>query len=286
MCRLYALHATEPTKVECGLVRAQNALMVQSQGDAEGLVHGHGWGVADYPDGAPVIERQTWAAWKGERFAKAAARTYARTVVAHVRKATVGPAHIDNTHPFVFGRYIFAHNGTLPAFESLRPRLLSSMDPIHRDHIRGDTDSEHIFMYFMTLWSRGSQVDFFETVRQGLGAIVVWAHEAAPDEVVGLNVVVTDGERMVVSRYNRSLWMLARAAPHACELCGRSHVHHEAGVAYRSFEVASEPVTHDEPWRPAPNGALVEIGPDVATRIADLPMRADARDGPSKASSR
>ncbi|MEM8752717.1 MAG: class II glutamine amidotransferase, partial [Pseudomonadota bacterium] len=105
MCRLYALHATETTKVECGLVRAQNALMVQSQGDAEGLVHGHGWGVADYPDGAPVIERQTWAAWKGERFAKAAARTYARTVVAHVRKATVGPAHIDNTHPFVFGRY-------------------------------------------------------------------------------------------------------------------------------------------------------------------------------------
>ena len=45
MCRLYAMRANEPTRVECSLVHAQNALMQQSQLDAEGLVHGHGWGV-------------------------------------------------------------------------------------------------------------------------------------------------------------------------------------------------------------------------------------------------
>jgi glutamine amidotransferase len=50
MCRLYALSANEPTRVECGLVRSQNALMRQSQSDAEGKAHGHGWGVADYPN--------------------------------------------------------------------------------------------------------------------------------------------------------------------------------------------------------------------------------------------
>src|SRR5919108_629070 len=46
MCRLYALRANEPTRVECSLVRAQNALMAQSRGDREGLIHGDGWGVA------------------------------------------------------------------------------------------------------------------------------------------------------------------------------------------------------------------------------------------------
>ncbi len=35
MCRLYALHANEPIRVECSLVTAQNALMRQSQGDSE-----------------------------------------------------------------------------------------------------------------------------------------------------------------------------------------------------------------------------------------------------------
>ena len=49
MCRLYALRANEPTRVECSLVRSQNNLMRQSERDSEGLVHGHGWGVAEGP---------------------------------------------------------------------------------------------------------------------------------------------------------------------------------------------------------------------------------------------
>ena len=55
MCRLYAMSANEPTRVECSLVHAQNALMQQSEQDAEGLMHGHGWGVADYRDGVPPL---------------------------------------------------------------------------------------------------------------------------------------------------------------------------------------------------------------------------------------
>ena len=70
MCRLYAMRANEPTRVECGLVHSQNALMQQSKGDSTGLMHGHGWGVADYPDGVPVVEKQTWAAYHGEHFAQ------------------------------------------------------------------------------------------------------------------------------------------------------------------------------------------------------------------------
>lgn len=272
MCRLYAMHATEPTRVECGLVHSQNALMVQGQGDAEGLVHGHGWGVADYPDGLPMIERQTWAAWHGEHFAKAAARTYAKTAVAHVRRATVGPPHVDNTHPFAFGRSVFAHNGTVPGFEAVRSRLLAAMDPVHRNHIRGQTDSEHVFMYLMTLWSHRPQTDLLGTVAEGLGMIVAWVREAAPDRRVGLNIVLTDGDQLVASRLNRSLWMLARTEPHRCTYCGETHVRHRAGTAYRSFEIASEPVTHDETWQPVPNGSIVAIGRDASTRMMQLPV--------------
>ena len=80
MCRLYAMHANEPTRVECGLVIAQNALMAQSKRDMTGYSHGHGWGVADYNDGLPLVEKQTWAAFHGAHFAKKAAKVYARTV--------------------------------------------------------------------------------------------------------------------------------------------------------------------------------------------------------------
>ena len=145
MCRLYAMHANEPTRVECGLVKSQNALMEQSKSDSKGYMHGHGWGVADYPNGVPKIEKQTWAAFQGEHFSRKAAKVYARTVVAHVRRATVGPISIENTHPFHHGRWIFAHNGTVPHFDEVRMPMLNAMDPIHRNDITGETDSEHIF---------------------------------------------------------------------------------------------------------------------------------------------
>ena len=95
MCRLYGFRANEPTKVECSLVQAQNALMAQSRMDQAGLTHGHGWGVAEHPDGLPMVEKQAWAAYHGERFKKTAARVYSKTVIAHVRRATVG-AHASS----------------------------------------------------------------------------------------------------------------------------------------------------------------------------------------------
>ena len=50
ICRLYALRANEPTRVEYALVCSQNALMEQSCGEREGLHHRHGWGVVADPD--------------------------------------------------------------------------------------------------------------------------------------------------------------------------------------------------------------------------------------------
>ena len=56
MCRLYGLHANEPTRVECSLVRAQNALMEQSRKDQEGFANAHGWGLAAQSEGAPGVK--------------------------------------------------------------------------------------------------------------------------------------------------------------------------------------------------------------------------------------
>ncbi len=207
MCRLYAMHANEPTKVECSLVKAQNALMMQSRQDSEGLVHGHGWGVADYNDGLPMVERQTWAAFHGEHFAKSAARVYAKTVVAHVRRATVGPPGIENTHPFVHGRWIFAHNGTVSNFEKVRDILLDHLDPLHRTEIQGSTDSEHVFRYILSRWQHHPEQDLLSVLKHSLEQVVYWCLELDGEAKIGLNVILTDGNQLVGSRLNRSLWL-------------------------------------------------------------------------------
>ena len=69
-------------------------------------------------------------------------------VVAHVRRATVGGTTIENTHPFSYGKWIFAHNGTVPNFLKVRDRMLPEIDSMLANDIKGTTDSEHIFSFF------------------------------------------------------------------------------------------------------------------------------------------
>jgi glutamine amidotransferase len=261
--------ANEPTKVECSLVHAQNALMEQSRMDQAGLVHGHGWGVAEHPDGVPFVEKQVWAAYHGEHFKKTAARVYARSVIAHVRRATVGPPSIENTHPFVHGVWLFAHNGTVPNFDQVRERLLAELDPLHRTEIRGSTDSEHVFRYLMTLWEHEPERPLMETLRMGLEQVIAWCREIDPDQAISLNLLWTDGRKMVGSRLNRTLWYLERDGIVPCEICGQPHVHHDPKQHYRAVEIASEPITHEN-WLQVPNGTVFTVDPDFGLHIEPL----------------
>ncbi len=261
MCRLYAFRANEPTRVECSLVHAQNALIEQSRGDEEGLVHGHGWGVADYKNGLPLIEKQSWAAYDGEHFQKRASQIYAKTVVAHVRLATVGEPSIANTHPFHNGPWVFAHNGTLPKFALVRDKMLPHIGPFYLNEIKGTTDSEHIFMYLLTLWRQNPDIPLIELVTQGLGQIITWCREVNPQAQIGLNIVLTDGYQLVGSRYGRTLWHVERERILECAFCGKSHVHHKTGAHYQAYEVASEPIT-DENWHEMPDRTVYEVDED------------------------
>ena len=270
MCRLYAMHANEPTKVECGLVKAQNALMAQSQSDMQGYSHGHGWGVADYPDGVPMIEKQVWAAFHGEHFSRKAARVYAKTVVAHVRRATVGGTSIENTHPFHYGRWIFAHNGTIPNFDEVRMKMLDHIDPLHRTEIAGTTDSEHIFRYLMSLFLHHPERGLLATVRAGLERVLAWSAAVDPTARVGLNIVLTDGEHMIGSRYNRSLYYLNRDNVFHCPICERLHVHHSPKTDYQAIEIASEPVTFVDDWYEVPNKTVFRVAEDYRLDMEPL----------------
>lgn len=258
MCRLFAMSANEPTRIECSLVHAQNALMQQSQLDAEGLVHGHGWGVADYRNGLPLIEKQTWAAFHGEHFKKTAARVYAHTVVAHVRRATVGGTSIENTHPFQHGKWIFAHNGTVPHFLEVRDRMLPEIDPQFQNDIKGTTDSEHVFYYLLTLRTRYPGMGLRKLVAIGLNRVSRWCEDVDPQAKAGLNIVLTDGFDLVGTRLGRTLWHLRRDQIYTCSICGRPHVHHDVGTDYRAVEIASEPISDDN-WEQFPDGVVYSV---------------------------
>lgn len=269
MCRLYGFRATEDSKVECTLVHAQNALMVQSREDLSGYSHAHGWGVAIYEDHAPRTEKVAWAAYHGEHFHRTAAAIFARTVLAHVRRATVGPANLDNTHPFTHEEIAFAHNGTVPGFEALRPRLREALSRQHREALRGTTDTEHVFRLIMTLRDRNPDEALPELLRRGASQVVDLCRMHVPGARIGLNLLMTDGREIVGTRIGRGLFYVERDGVYDCEICGFPHIHHDPSRDYRAVVVASEPITHER-WCEVPEDSLIRISPDAQISIEML----------------
>jgi len=277
MCRLYGFHANENTKVECNLVHVQNALLKQGIQDRDGLTHGNGWGIAAYSDGEPSVERQCWAAWQGEHFSEAAARIYAKTVISHIRRATVGGTALENTHPFRHGNWVFAHNGTIPHFNEVRPRLLEAIAGPHRDLIEGETDSEHVFRYFLTLHDRTPGRRPHDVLKACLSDIIALCADIDASRMPALNTILSDGVCVAGSRLGRTLWYLERKGTVTCEYCGLSHVQHNPRQEYRAIEIASEPITHED-WRHVPNASVFHFSPSleqIEFAIIDSPVLAN-----------
>lgn len=53
------------------------------------------------------------AAHTSERFRRTSAEGRSRIFIAHVRKATTGEPSEQNCHPFQYGQWLFAHNGSV-----------------------------------------------------------------------------------------------------------------------------------------------------------------------------
>jgi glutamine amidotransferase len=264
MCRLYGFCATEPTKVECTLVHSQNALVTQSRADLAGEGHPDGWGIAAYDDGQPRVERQTWAAYHGEHFRRTASRVHARLVIAHVRGATVGASSLENTHPFTWRNWAFAHNGTIQNFERIRPRLLAGMSDELRSCIRGETDSEHVFYYVLSMIHSTPAAELPEVIHTAVRDIDNWSREVDPRKPASVNLIITDGKQIAGTRLGRSLHFVKRSGILDCEICGFPHIHHHPRANYRAFVVASEPLT-DEHWSEMPERSTWSVDSECTT---------------------
>jgi glutamine amidotransferase len=241
--------------------------MVQSRSDQKGKRHGHGWGIAAYENTQPLVYRRAWDAYHNEEFKDAAARTYATTVIAHVRRATVGGATLANTHPFTDDVWSMAHNGTVPHFDEVRPRLLAEMSLHHRSAVEGETDSEHVFRLIM---SRIPKDGLLDAVTSTVLDVVEWSRANDPGAAVGLNLLITDGHDLVGVRHGRGLFVARRVGVTDCDICRYPHVAFGSGDDSRALVVASEPLTSSEAWQEIPEASVFTIDADVNFRLMSL----------------
>src|SRR5204862_6625336 len=135
-------------------------------------------------------------------------------------------------------------NGTLQDFAARKGQLLDAIPDDLRQMIRGDTDSEHVFLFWLSqLRSAAGGLDISlgvdtitATLQQTIKLLDGW-FPAHYGEESKFNFVVTDGRLLAATRWGHSLSCLERRGS---DSTGGSNRPLHATVTFRAVCIASE----------------------------------------------
>jgi glutamine amidotransferase len=206
--------------------------------------HPDGWGLATFHDGIPSIEKEPVEASRSPYLAARLTEPIdAATLLAHIRKATVGANDRVNCHPFV-GRdnrgrvWTLEHNGTV-----FRGDALAAYFAVQE----GRTDSERILLHLLARVSaRQDVLGRALTAEERFAEFALLVRDLAPGNK--LNLLVCDGDL---------LYAHANSA-------GSLHVRHLDGASFLSTR----------PLPPAADWTALPLGTAVAYRSGTLAFTA------------
>jgi glutamine amidotransferase len=218
MCRHLAWTGAPRTLADL-LLEPEHGLLVQSYAprrQRNGRMNADGWGVGFYAAGRPEPAR--WRSnrpfWSDASFASVAPTIAASCVLAAVRSASVGmPLDETAAAPFASGTWLLSHNGLVDR-DALGP------------HPKAESVCDSALL----------AAHLFDFGPERLGEFV--AALGGREPTARLNVLLTDGRRVLATRWNDTLSVLRT----------------DDGVV-----VASEPFDDDPRWVDVPDHHLVDV---------------------------
>ena len=199
-----------PIVIDNLLYKPNNSLINQSlhAREIEEPLNGDGFGLGWYVpevNNEPVTFVSVNPAWSNRNLRNLAPKIKTDCLVAHVRAASVGEVSESNCHPFQYKNLLMAHNGGIEDFTLVKRKIRDPLSNELYNWIKGQTDSEHIFAYFLHHLTHNHRIidtnavaDSFEAT---FGFVQRLMAEAGIKDPAYLNMVVTNGLFIVATRW-------------------------------------------------------------------------------------
>ncbi len=221
MGALAAILQSDPNLLGCQVARLERHVSLR---DGDRLPDAYGFG--HYGGGSVLLGKRPTGVAQPLTLRDLVGRVDSEALLVHARYATVGNAKDENTHPFRFRRWLFAHDGTIEAFDRVKAGLTAALPDFLRRNLQGDTDSEHAFMWFLKLLNNQNRIDDLDldagTAAAALAATVkqleAFSREAGAQRPSRLTFVATNGRIMVASRRGGPLHYALLEGIVPCEL--------------------------------------------------------------------
>jgi predicted glutamine amidotransferase len=279
MCRLFGFRSVIQSQVHSSLMSSDNALATQS------AQHPDGWGVAYYMGGSPHVVKSSQTAVHCQIFQRISGVVSSQTVLAHIRKATLGQKNILNTHPFQFGRWVFAHNGNIKDFDQCREKLIQLINPDLKRFLLGETDSELLFYILLSFINNDTPLhsenitikNLIVSIKKALAEIqkIVGDYCIDPrgsDKETYLTFLLTNGTTMLAHQGGKLLYY--STYKNKCpdrDVCTSFADECEAPADKEGFVnhllFSSEPLSGENVWIPMRPGDIIGVDTEMKLSI-------------------
>lgn len=238
-------------------------------------------------------------------FRNLCSNTETHCLFAHIRATSGSVVTQVNSHPFVFGRHVFMHNGAISNFTDIRRDMTDLLSYDAYVNVLGSTDSEHAAaLYITNLTKHGKKATWEQEypIAEMLSAMnktVVQIMElqqkqlgknAAPNS---LNFCATDGKKMVAIRFRnhatqqppslywsefagRTLNQKFPGSPDAADKVNEAATKDKEEKIGKHTIVASEPTTYDDAeWHLIGKNCALTV--DEAGVEKEVPLEYDSK---------
>jgi gamma-glutamyl hercynylcysteine S-oxide hydrolase len=234
MCRHLA-YLGSPVPLAELLLEPEHSLLRQSWAPRDmrggGTVNADGFGIGWYADSAPepALLRRAVPMWTDSALPRLAAEVSSGAVLAAVRSATVGMPVVETAAaPFASGPWLFSHNGVVRGWPSSVVPLATTLPVESLLTMDAPTDAALLWTLLRHRLDRG------EDPADAVASLVAEVARVAPGS--RLNLLLTDGRKIVGTTWTHSLWV---------------------GATPTGVVVASEPHDGSPSWREVPDHHVV-----------------------------
>ncbi len=290
MCRFLA-YVGPPVVADRLLVQPEHSLIRQSREalEMDQPLNADGFGLGWYAPEVrrePGLFRSVTPAWSNQNLLYNASLIRSRCFFAHVRSATEGSVAEQNCHPFHYRHYLMMHNGGVPNFGHIKRTVVDLLDEDLYLWIAGQTDTEHVFALFVQMvrnLGKGEDPhaltleDLAGCFQSTFDVLEHLVQERGIEEPCAFNMLVTDGEQIVGTRYSTdperatpTLYCAEGSHFDCTDGCGRMVEDPASGE--RAVLIVSEKLTRDPAdWTPIPPNHCIAV--DHQHRVELIPMK-------------
>jgi len=231
-------------------------------------INGDGFGAGWYTgqEQACVVKGRE-PVWNDNNFINISKQTESGLFMAHVRLTTTGEVHRENSHPFSYKNWIFQHNGSISEFPKVRRDLQVDIAPDLYPELKGNTDSETIFLLALTY---GLNEQPKKALRLTIKRLQQAAKDNNTDGGLNLSCAMSDGKNLYTIRFGENVEQTNTQFYSENSTCLEDFASKCTPLPKQSVVVVSEPLDGlTSKWNKVPENSFLKISNDEVI-IQDL----------------